>query len=116
VGQGRHPTGAGVGSTKGRRATALTHTWFRRDGAREVVDARAVGAQLQVRCVIAQANVLDPMARQSQAQHERARHAYRQPRRAGKDCAISAAGPMRQVLVHFDRLRPRKPHIGPVRI
>ena len=61
-----------------------------------------------MRRVIAQANVLDPMACKGQAQDERGGHADWHARRARKDGAISAAGPSVEVLVHAARLRPGK--------
>ena len=44
-----------------------THARLGRYGSGEVVDARAVGAQLQVRCVTAQVEMFDPMAHNGQA-------------------------------------------------
>ena len=61
-----------------------------------------------MRRVIAQANVLDPMACKGQAQDERGGHADWHARRARKDGAVSAAGPSVEVLVHAARLRPGK--------
>ena len=63
---------------------------------------------MQMRCVIAQANVLDPMACKGQAQDERGGHADWHARRARKDGAVSAAGPSVEVMVHAARLRPGK--------
>ena len=69
-----------------------------------------------MRCVIAQANVLDPMACKGQAQDERGGHADWHARRARKDGAISAAGPSVEVLVHAARLRPGKVLVSQVAV